>query len=1449
MGTPSYTAPQTVCHLSATAREAAEREAMGGEDVVVLLAKPRNSPAPQTQGQYKGKLGYEIMRTYYKGRESERLVRHQIESFDHFMNHQMQATIDMYNSRRVVADKDYNADTGDHNLAITYSVENLKFIPPQLFENTGATKPMFPQEAKLRQFTYAAGTTVDLRVTLTHRYDTDSTGADINALRTTETVFRGIKFIDIPIMVGSSHCIAAQYKKKMHVALDEDGTKDCLAYFISKGSVKAQLSQERAAENRVYVYASNLPKYDFIAEYRSVPDHKCISAKQMEMRLASMSQANIYGRGISVVIPRMKLKATIGLFDLFRVLGITSDKHICNIILLNVDERRQAEMLRFLEASMYEATPVAPEPPRAPHGSTQAPNPTPPTAHQIQVNAFNVFMNVVAYNVYTKPPHKQVVPEELSEDTLTNLITAQGTDILARLADSFRDEIKYTARSKSNEPLATSESATSPEEEAAPQIPITVDSDSEKAVVDPEGEGEGENEWEGWCEEDVALALERLRAKVFEVMRAQATIVAELERYCAQHVHMCQAMTFSLFFLDILRRRKVHATKSNNKKWVYALGIINNELFPHCRTQDQKVFTLGLVANRLIQTALGWIETSDRDAYTNKRIDTAGTLFNNLFRNLYGRFLKVLDKNITKEIERGSWSDPTQIIHVGNIHKLFTSKSVESGILRAVATGDFSVKQTGGASKVGVIQLLDNLNYQASISHLRRINTPLDKTGEIIAPRQIHGTALGFLCPVETPEGHSVGGVKQLAIMSHITILSNSAIVYSVVAPYIDALRTGVAAIDGATEYTHILASDPPADVSAPTALYDRVKLFINGNWVGVARDPLKCYADLKAMKHNGTLNAYTSISFNYPRMEIWVCTDGGRLIRPLIRYQNARSTLTPIHEARIRANQPGQERLSWVDMVIGTAELPSCIEYIDADEQAGAMIGLRTAAGNLIHTEDKTHPLYRNYNYTHEEIDACTWLGVLASGIPFSHLNQSPRNAYQCAMRKQAMGATAAIPSMEKTTYSLAYPSQPLVSTAPTEILRMNDMPSGYQVNLAIVAYSGYNQEDSLLVSQGAVDRGLFVTTIFHTEKDDDKNIDSRDEVIRCVPDMATTKGYNRDANYTKLCANGFNNVNQHLSNEDVLIGKKALIKSRKEDTRMVFDDQSKVYHTNEADTYVHRNFLARNGDGNNMAKTQVRVFRSIGIGDKMASDSAQKGTTGLLVPTKDMPFTKDGIPIDIMLNPHAIPSRMTIAQLMSSTLGKVLVHLGMFADGTCFGDITLDVIIGELRRCGYEAYGNEIMYSGYSGKQLEASVFVGPVYYQRLKHMVNDKEHSRNDGHVVMLTRQPRDGRARDGGLRWGEMERDCLISHGIDNVTRDRLFYASDKYAVNVCGKCGMLATVNEGAQSAKYAMPRFTIHECRTCGNMTDFGYVELPYAAKLLFQELQMVNVAPRIMYR
>ena len=1168
---------------------------------------------------------FNIIESYFKGQYLERLVRHQIESYNNFVNYQIQRTIQMFNPVIIHSENDYIQEYDKYLLDIAISFTNFKIFPPQIHENNGATKLMYPDEAKIRNFTYASAMTVDLNIKYTIRNTSNMENEEI-----IEKILPKINIGKLPIMLKSSICVLNQNK---HINSTRSGEckMDCGGYFIIKGSEKTVLGQERAAENRIYCFdGKKSTKWSWFAEIKSVPDFKCISPKQIEMMITSKN--NGFGYGLYITIPR--IKAPVELFVIFKALGILTDRLICKYVLLDLNSNKGTILLPYLQASIIDA------------------------------NKYKTQEDALAY--------------------LTTLVT-------------------YT--------------------------PINM-------------------------EKEAGL----------------------------------------------------------RKKRDFTLDVLTNDFFPHCKTKEQKIYLLGYMANKLLQTSLGWIPTDDRDSYLNKRIELSGTLLNNLFRNYFNKLVKEMQKQIIKEINNGSWrssEDYTNIINMTNIYKIMKSSTIENGINRALSTGDFSIKQSN-SSKVGVAQVLNRLTYVSSLSHLRRINTPLEKSGELIAPRKLHNTIWGFLCPAETPEGQSIGIVKNLGYMAHLTISSNSSSLYEYVQPYI-------------SDINNINIDE----------IMNNTKVFINGCWVGITNNPIVLYNEMKNKKYKSIINIYTSIVFDYKNLEIRICNDGGRLTRPVLKVKNNKALITKDIINKLISNE-----LSWNDLLTNCKLNESVIEYIDPEEQNVSMIAMKCKNQYLQSNEHK-------FNYTHCEIHPSTIFGVLASCVPFPEHNQAPRNTYQCAMGKQAMGvyATNYDKRMDKTAYVLNYPSRPLVDTRVMNFLQLNKIPSGTQIHVAIMTHSGYNQEDSVLINKGSLDRGLFLATIYHTEKDEDKNI-IRDEIIRCKPDSTKTRGI-KFGNYDKLNQHGFIPENTLLENRDIIIAKTVPIKENRNDPTKVikYEDQSKTYRTNE-ESYIDKNFTGRNGDGYNFAKVRIRTLRKPVLGDKFSSRHGQKGTIGNIIPECDMPFTKEGRKPDIIINPHAIPSRMTIGQLKETILGKVLIELGLFGDGTSFGGLDVKDIANELLNLGYESYGNEILYNGLTGEQIETSVFFGPVFYQRLKHMVNDKQHSRSIGPMVNLTRQPAEGRSRDGGFRIGEMERDVMIAHGISNFCHDRLFDASDKYSVYTCNKCGMIASYNE--KQNKFYSNDVNIHLCKTCNNKTDFSKVDVPYSYKLLSQELQAINVVPRI---
>tara|TARA_Y100000590_G_scaffold470766_1_gene669737 strand:+ start:19531 stop:23067 length:3537 start_codon:yes stop_codon:yes gene_type:complete len=852
---------------------------------------------------------------------------------------------------------------------------------------------------------------------------------------------------------------------------------------------------------------------------------------------------------------------------------------------------------------------------------------------------------------------------------------------------------------------------------------------------------------------------------------------------------------------------------TNERKIELFKGMIERDFLPHIGPIFRnKAIYIGYMVNKLIKCVFNRLPFDDRDSYCNKRIETSGYLMAVLFRQYFTKLVKDMRNSIMKELNSGPWKNTNQIedvINGTNLYKILKSTTIESGLKYGLATGNWGIKST--MSRVGIAQVLSRLTYISTLSHMRRVNTPTEKTGKLVAPRKLHCTQWGIICPCETPEGGSVGLVKNLSLGAHITIGSS-------IEPIINVLEE------------NNIKKIEDIDVNE----LDNTKVFVNGSLIGIHDNALGLYNKLVHLKRVAVINIYTSISFNKKMNEINIYTDAGRCCRPLYIVDNKSLRITKEH-----VNKINKSIYKWDNLILGSLNTANklsyhgenteieegVIEYIDNEEAWYSLIAM-----------DQSYLKDKNNQYNYCEIHPCSILGILASHIPFSNHNQSPRNTYQSAMGKQAMGIYASNfrKRMDTMGHVLYYTAKPLVDTSVGRMLPTHDIPNGMNVIVAIGSYTGYNQEDSIIYNKSAIDRGLFRSIFYRTYKDEEKKIQSSGHHERFMnPDKKITKGM-KPGSYDKIDENGMVKKNTFLDSNDVIIGKVIPLKDKVR-TEQIFKDSSTFLRNNEKG-YVDDVYYNRNGEGHKFCKVRMRSERVPNIGDKFSSRHGQKGTIGMIYNHEDMPYTKDGIVPDIIINPHAIPSRMTIAQLIECILGKACVSIGGYGDGTPFTDTSVNDITNMLHKCGLEGTGNEILYNGFTGRQMETKLFIGPTFYQRLKHMVEDKIHSRANGPMVLLTRQPAEGRTRDGGLRFGEMERDCMIAHGSLQFLKERMLDVSDNYRVFICNKCGLISPVNIEKN----------IYRCKKCDNYTEFSEVRMPYACKLLLQELESMSIAPRL---
>jgi DNA-directed RNA polymerase II subunit RPB2 len=859
----------------------------------------------------------------------------------------------------------------------------------------------------------------------------------------------------------------------------------------------------------------------------------------------------------------------------------------------------------------------------------------------------------------------------------------------------------------------------------------------------------------------------------------------------------------------------VNSWSSRTTRQMKIEDILHLELFPHVGlTIDSfydKACFLAHITRKVLWVAYSRIQNDDRDAYPNKRVDLPGFLMANLMRTYFvSKMVKDIRSSLAKEIHNGSWKASgvfEEIVNISNINKIIKSVILEVGLKTSLATGNFGSAKIGGPTKIGVSQVLNRLNYISGISHLRRISTPIEKTGKLIAPRKLHNTQWGFICPSETPEGHSVGVVKNMASTASVSIYSNARTI---------------------REFIEAVGTLTPLSETTAAEKHSGTRLFLNGAWLGMLNpeDTVDMVTALRRAKRCGRIHLQTCIVWKPALKEIWISTEAGRMLRPMF-YAPALREIMADSSGRLR--EQVNNLATWEEILMW--ETPTgehLIEYVDPGETEGAFIAM---------TPDQV-----TEEHTHVELHPSIILGTLASNIPFPDHNQSPRNSYQAAMGKQAMGMFALNyrERFDALAHLLCYPQIPFVSPFMSKFYGAQRMPSGQNIVVAIMTYSGYNQEDSIMINRGSLERGLFRSIFMRTYKDEERKNQSSGEEERFVrPDPSQVKQM-KNANYGKLDAEGFVPENAFVDTDDILIGKIVPIRVP---TGMVvpqgakkFRDVSKTMRNNETG-WVDRIFRNRNGEGYNFAKVRVRQDRVPEIGDKFSSRHGQKGTCGMILNAEDMPQTASGIVPDIIINPHCIPSRMTIAQLLETLTGKMGCMLGCLGDGSPFNNVTLEKVSEILRdELGLEPSGNEILYNGYTGRQMETSIFMGPCYYQRLRHCSADKIHSRSSGPLVMLTRQPAEGRAREGGLRFGEMERDCVAAHGIAEFTKERFMECSDLFRCWSCQDCGLIAVVN----------PREGVWMCKGCGNRTNFSPIEIPYAYKLLLQELETMCISSRI---
>jgi DNA-directed RNA polymerase II subunit RPB2 len=1598
-----------------------------------------------------------ILKSYFNQcRKGHQMVRHQIDSFDYFIEYLIPNIIKQFNP--IYVHYEFQKDANKYLYEFQLSFGEIAVEPPMISENDGSFDEMTPAKARSRSLTYASNLRADLDVKIIHRTgDPDKLEIENVYQRKLFKVLLG----KIPIMVQSKYCILSKYKHVSHKDLGEC-RYDPGGYFIINGNEKVIIAQERSANNMVNIFKNNnKPKNSFTnsCEVKSESEDFFGAIRNLSIKIRAKDNA------IRVLPNRFRIDLPLWAF--FIALGIESDLEIVKMIVYDVDAPENQNMVSFLRASIEDCRNCI---------------------HEFKTEGLN---------------------QEIALEYLVRNITYLGSP------------------------------------------------------------------------KDVRL--------------------------------------------------------TNEDKIVCIKKILEEEFLPHSGPDfKKKAFFLGYAVNRLIIDELTGSETTcdDRDDYANKRVDSPGILTGSLFGQCFKALAKDIKKSVVKELKNNkNWkseNDITEIININNISKLVKPNIIEGGLKYSLATGDWKVKSSRSKSRSGTAQVLSRLTFPSAISHLRRLNSPAEKNGKIIPPRKIHNSSWGYVCPAETPEGASVGLVKNLSNGAIITKPSQASVVYY-------QLRT---------------LKVPEVGNFPIQDLFQQCKIFVNGDLYGITYEANVLVPKLRSMRRQGLLNIYTSVFWHQMNKEIYINTDGGRLSRPLCIVDSPNKLrIKPIHIEKLKdkvirwnnlilpqTNErfiyslQNKEGLSEEDMKIKLMEnrefKEGVIEYIDCIESNNLLIAV-----NQRELYETGRDKYQ-YQYTHCEIMAGMTLGVLASCIPFADHNQSPRNTYQSAQGKQAMGiyATNYALRLDTLAHILRYPQRPLVNTSFSKYFHGDKISNGINSVVAILCYTGYNQEDSVIISQSSIDRGFFNSVFYRSYKDDEKKIQSSGQEEKFANpgqiDSLTgdrkydiTIGKKREISYKNLDERGFIKENVYVYPGDIIIGK--IIPIRQQDksiTKVVYRDISTPIRTNE-EGFVDRVYESRNSEGFRFCKVKIRSIRIPTVGDKfclpgstlimtdngmmpikeyinnfnnntankvliydsdskssryetpletititgkkdekvqmieftnseigfdmkvtpehkifarqqgtrnfelieakklfednksftmmnssnyisgktstsvntnhyqnkylaillgiwmkygtdvnipsapsslifqfkqndeatrndveirkleievgskgrstlspreqaqlyqqfidfpewtladkyanlirgmkriitglgynseksivydkqcliifihselkelmtkvtsssklpswtndlqtvdakclynvlhdklkgheasgiigsdafdgldpnkislnqndklmleiqsnilsdtisinssgmkliedwkdlddssdvyclrvstgifMAKDAnsnhlvwtgnssrhGQKGTCGMIYPEENMPRTKSGIVPNVIVNPHALPSRMTVGHLIECITGKVACNLGGIGDSTAFTSLKPEQIGKALASQGFDHYGDEVLYSRIDGSQMKTKIFIGPTFYQRLKHMVEDKIHSRSTGPVVMLTRQCSEGRARDGGLRIGEMERDGILCHGISVFLKERLMDMSDNYKVNVCDFCGVIASFN--VSTDKRTNISYNIQECNNCNNHSAFSEVRIPFSCKLLIQELFAMGIVLRL---
>jgi len=949
------------------------------------------------------------------------------------------------------------------------------------------------------------------------------------------------------------------------------------------------------------------------------------------------------------------------------------------------------------------------------------------------------------------------------------------------------------------------------------------------------------------------------------------------------------------------------ATHTKRGTITTVLDILMNYFLPHIGENNflDKAYFLGYMVKRLLRVHVGEEKPTDRDNFRFKRVELPGNLIYNLFRE----YFLIQKKQIALKIDMERYYHPdqytdehfTDLINL-NYVDFFKERIVESGFRKAFK-GNWGAEEH--TKRIGVVQDLNRLSWNSFISQLRKFNLPLDASAKVVGPRLLHASQWGFIDPVDTPDGGNIGLHKHMAISTLVTS-GSSAI------PLIKWLRSNIplkllqectTAYLGVTTKL-IINGSWIGVVSNPIGTIRRLKLYRRNGLIptftsisfNYDQNEIYIYTDAGRLTrpifylNSGENNASVDDVDEFIEEEGSVSSDNTSKKKNETHHKRERteeseeglkSKVVHRHHETI-TDKINSHNYSWENVISGfmdkkdpqfhtknnkiyeISELydnitkitdnkllvnKAIVDYIDTAEEEGALIATTN--------EDLPKSKY----FTHMEINPSFILGVLGNLIIYPENNPLPRNAFSCGQSKQAVSLYHSNYQMriDKMGVVLNYGQIPLVKSRYLEYINKEQMPYGVNTIVAIMSHTGYNVEDAILINEGSVKRGLFRTTYYsmYEAREESPQVSGSSTMMYFDNIMGkNVSGIKPGYDYSHLDKWGLIKENTALDDKMVLIGKITSDSSAAISVNNAVD--SSVFPKKGQLGFVDKAFITEGEEGFRLAKIRVREERLPAIGDKMASRAGQKGTIGLIIPEQDMPFTADGVRPDLIINPHALPSRMTIGHLIESLLGKACVTYGGFGDCTAFANkgMHTEVYDSIMVNAGYHSSGNQVMYNGLTGEQLSSDIYIGPTYYMRLKHMVKDKINYRARGPNTMLTRQSVQGRANDGGLRIGEMERDGILAHGCAKFLNESYMVRGDEYYMAVCNKSGGIAIYNESLNlfyspfadgPTKF---KYNDNKVESIQNVSRFGrsfsIVRIPYSLKLLIQELQVMNVQMRI---